>query len=136
MTKYSGKDCYIAWIHAGGTAVLSDDFRDISEKPSVKLSDASAGDDEDETFVATIKGGLISYSGLLSAGGTVVINSLVEGAVGTIIIGPEGTATGKPKRTYPAISMGPVQRHPYSDIAEVTCDFTKNGALVKSTYPV
>lgn len=134
MSEYTGQNLYMAWIYSGGTVVLSTDFRTVSTNQSIGLADASAGADTDKTYLVTIKDKTISYAGVHQAGGTVLKAALEAGTGGTVILAPEGTATGKPKEQYPAISMGAKLNYPYSDVVEVSVDFQGNGARADSTY--
>lgn len=134
MAEYSGSALYMVFIHSGGTQVLSSDFRTVNTSQSVGLADATSGADTDKTYIATVKDKTISYAGLHQASGTVLKQALEAGKAGTVILAPEGTATGKPKETYIAICMGAKLNYPYADVVEVTCDFQGNGARVDSTY--
>ena len=128
MTDYTGKNVYMTFIHPAGTVVLSGDFRTVNTSENVSLADATAGADADRTFLATIKDGNISYAGLHQSAGTALKQALEAGNVGTVILSPEGTASTKPKETYPVISMGAKMNYPYDNVVEVACEFTKNGA--------
>jgi hypothetical protein len=134
MAEYTGKDLYLAWIHSGGTLVLSTDYRSFGEAPSIGMVDASAGADTHRTYLTTLKDGTYDYAGVHQTAGTVLKAALTEGAYGTLIIGPEGTATGKPKDTVPAISMGAQMSYPYDNIVEISVSFQKNGANVPSLF--
>ena len=133
MSDYTGKDLYITWVHSGGTVVLSTDFRSVTTNPTVGLVNVTAGGDTDATYLATVKDATIEYSGLHQSGGTVLKAALAEGTNGTLNISPEGTASGKPKEAYPAISMGAKMSYPYSDAVEISCTFQKNGARVETS---
>jgi len=130
MPEYTGKDMAISWIHAGGTIALAGDYRTISSSPSIGLVDASAGSDADRTYLTTLKDGTYSLSMLAQTAGTVLRDALLEGTSGTLLIKPEGTASGKPSETVPCISMGPQFNFPYDNVVEITCQFQKNGARV------
>lgn len=134
MAEFTGKNLYAEWVYSGGTVVLSGNQRTLSAAPSVGLVDASAGSDTHKTYLVALKDGTYSYSGLLQEGGTAVLNALVEGTSGTLVIGKEGTAAGKPKESVPAISMGPQENWPYDNVCEFSCQFQQNGAPVDSTY--
>jgi len=134
MADYTGKNLYAAWVYSGGTVVLSTDFRTVSTAPTVGLADVTAGGDTDRTYIATIKDDVVSYAGLHQAAGTVLKTSLEAGTGGTLILGPEGTATGKPKESYPAIAMGAKMNYPYDNVVEISCDFQKNGARADALF--
>lgn len=134
MPEFSGKDLVFQWIYSGGTVTLTGDQRSVSLTPGVKLVDTTAGSDADETFLATLKSGAVAFAGVLQTGGTALEDALVEGTFGTLIVGPEGTAAGKRKYTIPAFSLGAKMNWPYSDVCEVTCDWTKSGAMTRGVY--
>lgn len=131
-TAYSGKDLSISWIYSGGTVDLAGDYTTFGWSPSVELYDQSAGADANKSYVVGLKDGQMSYAARLQAGGTVLYNALDAGTEGTLIWRPEGTATGKPSYTAPAISMGAKINIPYNGLVELTCDFQANGAVVKA----
>lgn len=134
MVDYTGKDVYMTFIHPAGTVVLSGDFRTVNTAESVSLADSSAGADTDRTFIARIKEGNVSYSGLHQVAGTALKQALEAGNVGTVILSPEGTTGGNPKETYPVISMGAQMNYPYDNVVEVSCEFTKNGARADTAW--
>jgi hypothetical protein len=134
MAEITGSALVASFVYSGGTIVLNSDYRSLSTSPSIGLVKASAGSDTDETYLTTLKDGKYSWKGVVQSGGTALENALVEGTGGTLIIGREGTASGKPKETCPVISMGAQFNYQYDNIQEVSCDFQKNGARVLSNY--
>jgi hypothetical protein len=118
-TEYiAGPTMVLQWIHPGGTINFAADERSVSWSPSVELVDATAGAD-------TVRKRLTSFKDATAA------IALVDQ---TLIIGPEGTAVGKRKITFPAISQGAKYTWPFDNIAEIACDFIANGAYTDSTY--
>ena len=134
MPEFTGTNLVASFIHAGGTLVLNSDYRTLTNAPVIGLVDATAGNDADKTYLTTLKDGKYSWKGLAQTGGTVLRSALVEGTGGTLIIGEEGTATGKPKETVPVICMGGQFNFPYDNVVEISCEFQKNGARVLSVY--
>lgn len=134
MTEYVGKNLYAQWVGSVSTVTLEGDFRTFSLKPSIALVKATAGADADEVYLATVKDAQMSWAGVAQTGGTVLEDALAEGVEGTLIIGPEGTVTGKRKWTIPAISLGAQFNIPYADVVEITCDFQKSGAMVRGVW--
>lgn len=133
MATITGKDLYLSWIHSSGTVVLSGDYTQFTDTPSVELLDESAGSDEYRTYVARLKDSSYSFSARYQSAGSALINSLVMGASGTLVYHPEGTAGGKVKRTIPAISQGASVNIPYAGLVEISCTFQGNGAIVDAT---
>jgi hypothetical protein len=134
MPAFSGSSLYVEWIHSGGTLVLTGEQRTFSYKPGVKLLDQTAGSDVADSFIKGTKNGNASIELVQQAGGSATFNALVEGAYGTLIWGEEGTATGKPKHTIAAYSMGPNVTHPYAGVSVLTCAFTQDGARTDGSY--
>jgi len=127
MAKITGKNLVATWAYSGGTVDLNTDFRTLSINPNIDLAETTAGADTDKTYIATIKDATIEWSGLYQSKGTALMNALEAGTGGTLIIYPEGTASGYPKETYPAIAMGAKINVPYADVVEISCTFQKNG---------
>jgi hypothetical protein len=131
MAEFTGKNLYIKF----GTTVLSGDYRSLSSSPEIGLVQSTAGSDADHTYLTTIKDGRYSYSGLAQVGGSVLLAALLEGTEGTLEIGPEGTANGKPKETAVCISLGAQFNYPYDNVVEISCEFQKTGARTIGVYP-
>ncbi len=134
MPAYKGSNLDVKWVHAAGTATLTGDQTAFEYSPSVDLIDQTAGADTNKSYIVGTKDGKASLTAYLqsgtSTGGTVTFNTCIEGAEGTLIFSPEGTATGKPKSTIPAISLGWSQSMPFAGNVEVKVDFQQNGARV------
>jgi len=94
----------------------------------VDTAETTAGADTHKTYLPTIKSATINYLGLFPSGGTALYAALAAGVQGTLTVAPEGTASGKVSKVYPAISMGASYDTPYADVVTVTCTFQSNGA--------
>lgn len=123
-----GENMYISWASNAGTVTLQGDYKTFSYTPSIDLLDQSAGADTNKTYVNGLKDGQGAIMVNMQTAGTAVTNALVEGASGTLTVGPEGTASGKQKIVYPAISQGASYNWPYENLVEVSCNFQQNGA--------
>lgn len=135
MTAFSGSALYLAWIYSGGTVTLHGDFRSFDWTPSLALIDSTAGSDSFREYIPGIgEGGDIALSCVMQASGTALITALARGNQGTILYGPEGTATGKPKSTIPAISKGPAYSQPYDDVVEFKVAWQQSAVEVNSTW--
>lgn len=135
MTTFSGSAAYLAWLWNGGTAVLNSDYRQFDWTPSLALIDSTAGADGFREYLAgTGEGGDISLSMVAQEGGTALIGALGRGNEGTLLYGPEGTATGKPKFLIPAISKGPAYSQPYDDVVDFKIGFQQNTFETASTW--
>lgn len=134
-TEYvSGSTMVLQWIYSGGTISFAADQRSVSWSPSVELIDSTAGADTVRKKITSFKDATASISLVDQTNSAGTATALDAGVGGTLIIGPEGTATGKRKIQFPSISMGAKYNFPFDGIAEITCDFQANGAYTDSTY--
>lgn len=132
--SFSGSAVVIQWVHAGGTATLSGNQRSISITPTGDMIDATAGSDPWRKRLPSIKDWSASLSLLMPVGGTALEDAITASTQGTLIVAPEGTASGKRKYSGAAISGGGNINMPYADVVELTCDFSGNGELAYGTY--
>ena len=137
MPAFVGLNTVISWTTSSATAVMSGDYRTFTYTPAVDLLEETAGSDANKLYIAAQKDGQIAFTGLLqsvgSAGGTIMTAALIEGQVGTLVFSPEGTAAGKTKFTYPAISQGAALNAQYNGVTEVSVNWQQNGARVEGT---
>ena len=124
----------LQWVYSGETVALAGDYRSCSWQPSSEFADATAGSDPSRIRLQTIKDATASLTLVAQSGGTALAAALDAGVAGTLIISPEGTATGKRKITFPCFSQGGQFDYPYSDVVTVSCSFTGNGAYTDSAY--
>ena len=131
-TGLTGKNAYVAF---GGT-VLSTNFRTVDIDNSIATVDQSAGSDTGITRLTTLEDSTFSLEVKRPAGGTTNWETLQVGASGTLEIGPEGTATNKPKVTAIAILNGFSTSVPYADIILDTYEFelNDNAGVAYSSY--
>lgn len=134
MPEFTGKDLVLQWIHSGGTTALQGDYRSVNWQPAVDFAETTAGSDTHRGRIATIKDATAAIALVDQTGGTAVYAALQPGVSGTLIIGPEGTATGKRKITFPAISAGGQYTYPYNDVVTIACTFNGNGAFTDGAY--
>jgi len=127
MPEFSGSAVVLSWIWSGGTVTLQGDYRKCSIKPSVQTIVGTAGSDPREVKYPAVKDASIDIELVAQASGTAVLAALAEGVQGTVIVGPEGTATNKPKTTMSAISGGVAQEYVYNDISVLTASFMGDG---------
>lgn len=134
MAEFSGSAVVFEWINPAGTLALTGDHRRVGISPSIDLYESTAGSDPDKTYLPGVKDATVSFEGVQQSAGTATEDALIEGTQGTLIIGPEGTVSGKRKYSIPAISMGGQVDYPYNDVAVINCEFQKNGALTRTVY--
>jgi len=130
----AGPTMVLSWIWSGGTTSLAGDYRTCSWNPSVDYVDTSAGSDTHKGRLTALKDATASVTLVAQTAGTAINAALAPGVAGTLIIGPEGTTTGKRKISFPCYSDGATYEHPYADIVAISAGFTGNGAHTDSTY--
>lgn len=134
MTSYTGQNLYVSF---GGT-VAQADYRSFEPESEIGMEDGSAGADVGRTYLATLKDGNASLTlrSISGTAGTAMWAGWVDGAAGTLVWGPEGTATGKIKGSvYAKISKRSAPDE-YDQVAEWTFEFQFSDAagVVYSTW--
>ena len=128
----SGPSMVLTWTAVVGTTLgtinLAGDFRTCTFTPSIAYVDASAGADTWTSRMTGIKDATMSIELVAQAGGTAIYQALQPGQMGTLVVQPEGTASGKRKITFPGYCDGAVTTHPYNDIIVMTCGFSVNNS--------
>lgn len=113
---------------------LSSRFHSFDENEEVGLVEKSAGDDTYRAYLATLTDGGISMEFLHEADGTVIWAAIAPGTEGTLIWGPEGTASAKEKRTVDAVVKSRRRAIVYDDVVKINIDFAFQTAVVDSVY--
>ena len=134
MAEFYGKDLNFQWIGTAGTLDMSEYQRGASFSPTGKIDVNTTGNAGYETRQVGVKDFTASYKGLWQSGtaGTAVTtmeNTLRFGEIGTILLSPEGTATGQRKYTLPVISQGPQVNLQYDALTEINISFVGNGTV-------
>ena len=131
-TGIVGKNAYFTF---GGT-VLNTNFRSISTADSMDTVDQSAGADAGITRLTTLRDANFSLDLKRPTDGTVNWIDFVPGIEGTLEIGPEGTASNKPKMTVNVILQARSTAITYNDIVIDTLTFEQDDAngVVWTTY--
>jgi hypothetical protein len=130
----AGQTMVLSWIYTAGTVSLAGDYRTCSWNPSVDYVDTSAGSDTYKGRLTALKDATASITLVAQTGGTILNAALAPGVGGTLIIAPEGTASGKRKITFPCYADGATYEHPYADIVAISCGFTGNGTHTDGVY--
>jgi len=131
-TGITGKNAYIAF---GGT-VLNGNFRTVGIDNSITTVDQSAGADVGMTRLTALEDSTFSLEVKRPKDGTTNWITLQAGAQGTLEIGPEGTATGKPKASAIVILNRFSTSIPYADVVLDTYEFEldDNAGVTYSSY--
>jgi hypothetical protein len=126
----AGPTLTLSWVCSAGTVSLNGDYRTCNWTPTIAYVDSSAGADTNVGRLTALKDATAAVTLVTQSGtaGTTVQASLSAGNAGTLIIKPQGTATGGRIITIPCYADGGVCDWPYSDIAVISCGFTGNGA--------
>lgn len=132
MAEFTGKDLVLKWVYSGGTVSLNADYRTVSWNPTTAYADTTAGADTHVQRLATLKDATASVT-LVDSSSTAIYGGLDAGVAGTLIIQPEGTATGKRIITFPSFCDGAVPSYTYNDTTTISVNFTGNGAYTDST---
>jgi len=139
MTEFYGKDLQFLWVGTAGTLDISEYQRGASFSPTGKIDVNTTGAAGYETRQVGVKDFTVTFQGLwqnsTSATATTSMeNTMRFGESGTVILGPEGTATGMRKYTLPVISEGPQLNLQYDSLTEVNISFTGNGTVTYGEY--
>jgi len=129
----AGQSMVLNWIYSAGTVSLGGDFRTCTWTPAIETVDTTAGNDAFAYSLPSIKSAKASITLVEQSAGTILNAALDAGVQGTLIIQPEGTATGKRKITMPAFSDGASYDYPYKDVAAISCGFTGNAPYTEGT---
>lgn len=134
-TEYVGGTAMVLqWIYSGGTINFAAEERSVAWSPSIETIDTTAGSDTVRTYINSFKSATASLSLVDQTNAAGTATALDAGVRGTLIIGPEGTASGKRKITFPCMSSGGKYSWPYDGIAEITVEFVATGAYTDGTY--
>ena len=134
MAEFTGSGLLLSWITTYGTTTLGSDYRTVNWNPTVAYADISAGSDTHVGRLTTLKDATAAVTLVDSSAGTAHYTALAPGVGGTLIISPEGTASGKRKITFPCYSDGLVPTYTYNDTTTVSINFTGNGAFTDAVY--
>jgi hypothetical protein len=138
MAEYAGSATVVQWIWSGGTLNMSADTRSVSITPAMETIDATAGQDTSKQFLSSFTDWDVSWDGVAQNGtaGTVYSQALAPGVLGTLTIGPYGTAGSALKYSMPAFCQGAAISMPYSDVTTISSSWktASGGTMVAGTF--
>jgi hypothetical protein len=135
MAGFSGSAAFAQWVTSNGTTTLTGDQTSGSYDPSVEMYDETAGADANLQYIAGRTGGKFTInSNQQASDGTLIFNQLVEGKLGTMTWGEQGSITTKPKHSAAFYSLGAKQTYPYNNIVVYSCDFQQTGTRTDGTF--
>ena len=140
MAEILGNNAVVTWTYgSAGTIALQADYRKFSYSPSQDKFEVSCGTEAAKSYIVGQKDFTAQYAGLYQSGGTPSAGTqsydtaFTMGQVGTVVVQAEGTATGKPKWTFPVFCTDdPVSDLGYTDVILVTISWQGNGVYTKS----
>ena len=135
MSEYAGSAMSLDWIYSGGTVELEADYRTFNWAPTLNYIDATAGQDTFESLLASYgTGPEITCTLVAQADGTALLTALARQTAGSLVYGPEGTATGKTKYTIPATSAGPQWSQVFNDVTEITAQWRQTSVEAGTVF--
>lgn len=129
MAKLTGKQLYLEY----GGVNISGTQRTFSYTHEQEQADLTAGQDEYRNFGNTVKMIEAEAEVLVrehADGGSALFAGLALGGQGTLIWGPEGTATGKPKFGFLANLVDTSAELPFDDAYVLTLKFAMAGTAL------
>jgi hypothetical protein len=127
--RMTGKDLYVGWIDSSGTANLSGDFTAFTPDYELETADLSAGADVMRAYKGTLKNFKATLEQFYTGtAGTAVAARLEPGDTGTLLWGPLGSASGKPKWGIHTLVTKVSMPIPFDDGIKVTLEFAPQGA--------
>lgn len=131
MARITGKSLYLTF----GSTVLSTDYQTLDVSDDANLVSVVAGPDTVETFATTYTSATASYKGLYDAtNGPTIEAAVVPNTAGTLTWSPQGTASGKEKRSATAIVKSLKPSYPFAGAIELSVEFQLNSAITLSTW--
>lgn len=132
MPRLTGKDLYVAWIDAQGTAALQADFKVFEYDNEIDSADLSAGSDSNRVWGETL--GDLSFnlemmynSDNVGTAAAALYGRIAAGNSGTLVWGPEGTASGKPKGSCYVFVSKHSHAQPFDDGVTRSIEFKPKG---------
>src|SRR5215831_3623726 len=99
MAEFTGHQLVVTF---GGVALASD-FRTFTATEEAGLVDASAGNDTARTYLKSRTDGTAALEVLGQDNTTAVWDAVKPGTTGSLVWGEEGSGTGQPRHSVPAI---------------------------------
>ncbi len=130
IAGFTGSAAYLKF----GATELQTYYRTATLNESIDLVDKSAGADASKTYLTALKDGTFTAEVVLPTGGTAIVAATNVGTSGTILYGPEGTASGKPKASVLAIVSSRGRPLTYNDVTTMSVTWQFNGDVTNSNW--
>lgn len=135
MATYNGDEAYARWTSSSGTAVLTGNQRGLDLSLSTDTADHTGGTANYRRRKATVGDFTIEFEALWEGtSGSAANAAIAIGGEGTLEIAPLGSATGRPKGTYPVVCVGKTLPMPFDGELLQTFSFEANGDPVNDVF--
>ena len=142
MAEYAGSACVVQWITSGGTLTISGETRKLGVTPSMDTIDATAGQDVNKVFLPSFTEWEVSWDGVAqdnvtpATSGTAYAQAMKPGVLGTVNVGPFGTAGSALKYSMPAFCLGAAIDIPYADVVTLSTGWktSSGGSMTVSNW--
>ena len=134
MAEYTGSSLYLLW---NGTEIDAH-YRSFNPSEEADTEDASAGSDTHRTYLTTLIDGGASLTMVAQSGtvGTALWDALAPTTSGTLEWGPEGTASGAPRRYVTAVLTSRDESIEYDGVVEwnIEWQYSDSNGPTYTTY--
>lgn len=131
--RYTGRLLQVDFTPAGGSLhTITGDFTAFSMDRSSDTVDATAGAEQDRSYLSTIRS--MDWSLSVYGGDESTLQFIKEGTAGLLEVYPKGKTAGLPKHRFNAIITGHNVSVPFDGIVEIEISGVRNGAML-SDYP-
>lgn len=129
--RITGRDLVVLFQTGGQTYTLSGDQTSLEITLDTNEADMTAGGDQFVFMKPTIRvsGATLTCKYTGGTAGTAIWGAVTVQTEGTLIYGPEGTATGKPKGGFPCYVKSKSKSIPYNDAIVRTATFSGQGGV-------
>lgn len=133
MAEQVGKEFFLSFK---GTQINCNS-RNFTSNIEIGLADATTACDTARVYEQTMEDGSADATFLMQSaatGSTTVPILCNPGEEGSLIWGPDGNATGEPRRTVNAIVKSYSESFPYDDVQEISVSWQFSGAVTFDTF--
>lgn len=138
MPRFTGDSLVIEWIHSGGTALLSGQYRKVTISHRADVIEVTGGTVAHREYAPGLASFLVRFEGMNNGTapvlGTAHLNALAPRTAGTVRISPQGTAGGQPRWSGAAIVTARDLEFPYDELATVTIEWRGSGQLTQEVW--
>ena len=139
MAEYAGSAAIVVWSYGAGSLVMSGETRNVSVSAAQSVIDGTAGSDTVRVSIASFADWTVAWSGVAQGTATAATSgsaygtALLPGKIGTLIVQPNGTASGNVIYTIPALVSASSIKSVYSDVTTIDAEWKSNAAITYAT---